>query len=128
MKLNLIFLTLFVITLGACQNEPESPNPIQLDWDLASEQICKSQTIESAVNETYLLSLQTSSLCPNSGVRVVVSANGTEFYNFVVTSFPHDQLLEFPNNTNVQLSTCIEEVSSDVVCVWLGEVECLLSY
>ena len=128
MKNNLFtLLALLAFTFLSCADEPTNPT-IEIDWNLDSGQICKSHTIKTGKDQSLNLSLQTNSLCQDSGVRVVLSADGIEYYNFVVENFPHDQILDLPNKTTISLSTCIERVNEAYICVWLGEVECLLAY
>jgi len=126
---NLFFLSFLALGLVFTSCGDDEPSTQTDSWVLDANNLSNVDKINSGENTLIVLDLETTSLCPNSGVRVVVTAGGTEQYNELIEMFNFNLEFTVSENTDVTIATGIEFIpNSGVVCVTLGEVNCSLTY
>jgi hypothetical protein len=119
----LLLATLFV----SCGDD--EPTLTTTDWVLSSNALSKTQSVNSGDNTLVSLTLETTDLCPDSGVRVVVDVNGTEQFNELIEAFDYNLDITVSKNVDIDITTSIEGIpNSPVTCITLGSVQCSLTY
>ena len=125
-----LLITLFSISLFACQKE-EPVLSAQETWLLNGMETEVFTSVKSTTNGTFQISLKSESLCPSEGVIFVISSDDDEHFRDTINAFPYEMNAQVPANTDLTIYSKIEwglGQAPGAVCVWLGEVNCLVEY
>lgn len=125
-----IISLLIVISLTACSYD--IPEQAQVDWLLGSDQTEYEYSFTNRTDRPFDLRLLSNSLCPNTGIRVVVNTEQQNLLDSVISGpiIEHSLTFTTPESENIKITTSLVPLkdSLETDCVWLGQVKCSLQY
>lgn len=133
----LVKLLSLVLFLGfiSCSSDEECPSDHFDSWTLGAvasgmdvmEDI-RTFTSEKGCDMLTIRAVSTS-LCPNTGLRVSMSTDDGEFYSGTWEQFGSSTGFPIPTDKEITVRSILYPIeNSTVVCVWLGNVDIEISY
>jgi hypothetical protein len=109
----------------SCKNDPKQQS---VEWTVGQSAASVNKTFKLGDAGALSLTLDNSSLCASSGIRILIEANNQQVYQEMAIQFPFVKSWTLDPRADISITTEVAEFNPDIQCTQLGDVKVTAKY